>query len=89
MSSTVVLPQVFFNFITLFSYPVLCCLFHAPLDVVVHFPVFQVNFFLSQFSLSVAQIKNFCIVLGFFLLTMFAKDLTGCFSHCCLEGGDQ
>ena len=25
----------------------------------------------------------------FFLLTMFAKDLTGCFSHCCVEGGDH
>ena len=22
-------------------------------------------------------------------LTMFAKDLTGCFSHCCVEGGDH
>ena len=20
---------------------------------------------------------------------MFAKDLTGCFSHCCVEGGDH
>ena len=26
---------------------------------------------------------------GFFLLTMFAKDLTGCFSHCCVEDGDH
>ena len=25
----------------------------------------------------------------FFLLMMFAKDLTGCFSHCCVEGGDH
>ena len=25
----------------------------------------------------------------FFLLTMFAKDLTGCFNHCCVEGGDH
>ena len=26
---------------------------------------------------------------GCFLLTMFAKDLTGCFSHCCVKGGDH
>ena len=26
---------------------------------------------------------------GFFLLTMFAKDPTGCFSHRCVEGGDH
>ena len=26
---------------------------------------------------------------GFFLLTMFAKDLTGCFSHCCVESIDH
>ena len=43
-------------------------------------------FFLNPF---VAQVKNFCSYPGFFLLTMFAKDLTGCFSHCCVEGGDH
>ena len=32
---TVVLPQVFFNLTTLFSYPVFFSFFHAPLDVVV------------------------------------------------------
>ena len=26
---------------------------------------------------------------GFFLLTMFAKDLTGWSSHCCVEDGDD
>ena len=26
---------------------------------------------------------------GSFLLTMFAEDRTGCFSHCCVEGGDH
>ena len=41
------------------------------------------------FSPFVAQIKNFCRDTGIFLLTMFAKDLTGCFSHCCIEGGDH
>ena len=35
------------------------------------------------------KIKNFCSDPGFFLPTMFAKDLTGCFSHCCIEGGDH
>ena len=48
------------------------------------------SFFLfsfSQFSPFVVQIKNFCSDPGFFLLTMFAKDLTGCFSYCCVEGG--
>ena len=38
---TVVLPQIFFNLTTLFSYPVFFSCFHAPLDVVVHFLVFQ------------------------------------------------
>ena len=50
---TVVLPQIFFNLNTLFSYPVCLCLLHAPLDVVVHFPLFLRSFMyeslLSQF----------------------------------------
>ena len=29
------------------------------------------------------------VIQSFFLLTMFAKDLTGCFSHCCVEDGDH
>ena len=53
----------FFNLTTLFSYPVFFSLFHAPLDVVVHFLVFlrffRLKSFLSQFSTFVAQIKNF------------------------------
>ena len=77
---TVVLPQIFFNLTTLISYPVFFCLFHAPLHVV-YFPVFLRFFrfksFLSQFSPSVAQIKNFCSDPEFFLLKMFAKKLTG------------
>ena len=48
---TVVLSQIFFNLITLFSYPVFLCLFHAPLDVVVSLPfisqIFQVWIFSS------------------------------------------
>ena len=66
-----------------------------PLDVVgvVHFLVFLRSFrfksFLSQFSPFVAQIKDFCSDPGFFLLTMFAKDLTGCFNYCCVECGDH
>ena len=90
---TVLLPQTFFNLTTLFSYPVVFCPFHAPLYVVVHFLVFFRSFrfksFLPQFSPFVAQIENFCSDPGFFLLTMFAKNLTGCFSHCCVEGGDH
>ena len=35
----VVLPQIFFNLTTLFSYPVSLCLFRVPLDVVTHFSV--------------------------------------------------
>ena len=62
---SVVLPQIFFNFTTLFSYPVFFCLFHASLDVV-HFLVFLRSFrfesCLSQFSPFVAQIKKgFCL----------------------------
>ena len=72
-------------------YPVFFSLFRAPLYVG-HFPVFLRSFrfksILSLFS-PVTQIKNFCSDPGFFLLTMFAKDLTGGFSHCCVEGGDH
>ena len=61
---TVVLPQIFFSLTTLFSYPVLFCLFHVPLDAVVHFLVFlrafRLGSFLSELSPFVAQIKNFC-----------------------------
>ena len=91
--ATVVLPQIFFNLTTLFSYPVFFSLFHALLDVVVIFFVFLRSFrlesFLSQFFPFVAQIKNFCSDPEFFLLTMFVKDLTGCLRHCCVEGGDH
>ena len=41
---TVILPQIFFNHTTLFSYQVFFCLFHAPLEVVVHFLVFLRTF---------------------------------------------
>ena len=58
-----------------------------------HFLLFLRSFrfesFLPQFSPFVAQIKNFCSDPGFFLLTMFANDLSSCFSHCCVEGGDH
>ena len=67
---TVVLPKIFFNLTTLFSYPVFFSLFHEPLDVVVHFLVFlqffRLKYFLSQFSSFVAQIKNVCSDPGFF-----------------------
>ena len=60
---TVVLREVCFGLITLFSYPVFFCLFQAPLDVAVHVVVFLRSFrfesFPSQFSSFVAQIKNF------------------------------
>ena len=44
-------------------------------------------FFLSSLLLS-QRSRIFAVIQIFFLLTMFAKDLTGCFSHCCVEGGD-
>ena len=39
---TVVVPQI--NLTTLFSYPLFLCLFHTPLDVIVHFLVFFRSF---------------------------------------------
>ena len=56
---TVVLPQIFFNLTTLFSYPVSFSLFRAPLDFVIRVRSFRLKSFLSQFSPFVAQIKNF------------------------------
>ena len=49
------------------------------------------RFFLSSLLLShrlrmSAVTQFFCL---FFILTMFSKDLPGCFSHCCVEGGDH
>ena len=54
---TVVLPQIFFNLTTLFSYPVFFSLFHAPLNVFVRFLYFSDPsgsnlFFLSSLLLS-------------------------------------
>ena len=45
-------------------------------------------FFLSSLLLS-HRSRISAVIQVFFLLTMFAKDLTGCFSHCCVEGGDH
>ena len=45
-------------------------------------------FFLSSLPI-VAQTKNFCMDPGFILPAMFAKDLTDCFSHCCVEDGNH
>ena len=63
------------------------------LNVVVHFLVFLRSFrfesFLSKFSPFVAQIKKILQWHGFFLVMMFAKDLTSCSSNCCVEGGDH
>ena len=72
---TVVIPEIFFNLTTPFSYPVFfsffsLLFFHAPLHALVHFLVFLRSFklksFLSQFSPFVAQIENFCTDPGFF-----------------------
>ena len=46
-------------------------------------------FFLSSLLLSHRSRISAVIQGFFFLLTMFAKDLTGCFSHRCVEGGDH
>ena len=46
---TVVLPQIVFRLATLFCYPVFCSLFHAPLDVLVHFLVFLRSFRFESF----------------------------------------
>ena len=54
---TVVLPQIFFSLTTLFSYPVFFSLFHAPLDIVVHFLVFLRSFRFESFLLLVL---SFC-----------------------------
>ena len=45
-------------------------------------------FFLSSLLFSHSS-RISAVIQGFFLLTMFAKDLTGCSSHRCVEGGDH
>ena len=95
---TVVLPQIFFNLTTLFvfSYPVFFFPFSCTswcycslLYISQILQPFRLKSFLSQFSPFVTHIKIFCSDLGVLLLTVFAKNLTGCFSHCCVEGGDH
>ena len=62
-------------------------------SVVVRFLVFLRSFrfssLLSQFSPFVTPIKDIFSHPGFLLLIVFAKDLTGCFSHCCAESDDH
>ena len=72
---------MFFNFTTLFSYSVFFCQIVCT----------------SWCSCSLPYISKFLQVQIVFLSSlllshrsrMFAKDLTGCFSHCCVEGGDH
>ena len=45
-------------------------------------------FFLSSLLMS-HRSRISAAIQVFFLLMMFAKDLTGCFSHCCVESGDH
>ena len=46
------------------------------------------RFFLRSLLLSHGS-RISAVTQGFVLLTMFAKGLTGCFSHWCVEGGDH
>ena len=46
---------------------------------------FRFESVLFQFSPFIARIKNICSDPGFLLLTVLAKVITGCFSHCCLK----
>ena len=66
-----------------------CCSFYTMFYTSLYFsdPSGLNRFFLS--SLLLLHRSRISAVLGFFLLTMFAKDLTGCFSLCCVEGGDH
>ena len=77
----------------LFSYPVFFSLFMHLLMVLftsLYFsdPSCSNLFFLSSLLLSHGS-RISAVTQVFFLLTMFAKDLTGCFSLCCVEGGDH
>ena len=91
-------PQIFFSLTTLIPYPVLFCLFRAPLGALVYFPVFLILFrfeyFLSQLSPFVAQIKNFFsdpVLL--LLLLLFSDDICQgldlLFPSLLVEGGDH
>ena len=52
------LSHIFFNLTTLFSLSVFCCHFHAPLDVVVHLPVFLRSFKFKLFFLSSLHLSH-------------------------------
>ena len=88
---TVVLPQIFFNLTTLFFYTVFFCLFSVPLMlsfISLYFsdPSGSNLFLLSSLLLSHrSRISAVTQVFSFFLLMIIAKDLTGCFSYCCVE----
>ena len=70
-----------------FRLPFSCTSWWVHFLIFLRFSKFESSFL--QFSPFVAQIKNFCSDPGFFPLTMFVKDLTGCFNHCCSEGGNH
>ena len=100
---SVVLPQIFFNLSTLFSYQVYFAFFMHLLMLLFTSLYFSDpsgsnrfflsssgsnRFFLSSFLLS-HRSRISAVTQGFFLLMVFAKYLTGCFSQYCVEGGDH
>ena len=63
-----------------------CCSLPCELSQILQVRIFSFSVFLLLSHRSrISAVSSCC----FFLLTMFAKDLTGCFSHCCVEGGDH
>ena len=64
---TVVLPQIFSNLTTQYSYPVFFCLFHAPLEVVVHFVVFLLDLSFQLYMVTnhiIPFIQNYANIYG-------------------------
>ena len=90
-----------FSSVSLYCSPILffCCCFCCPFSCTswccCSLPCIPQILQAQIFSLSVL---SFCHTdeeflqwprVFFFLLTLFTKDLTGCLSHCCVEGGDH
>ena len=89
----VVLAQIFFSLTTLFSYPVFFCLFMHFLMLLLTWSHFSDAsgsnlFFLSSLLFS-QRSRISAVTRIFFFWRCFAKHLTCCFSHCCVEGGDH
>ena len=81
-------PQSHYIVLSSFLFPFACASWWCSLFLV--FLRFSgSNLFLLSYLLLSHRSRISAVTQGFFFWWCFAKDLTGCFSHCCVESGDH